>query len=216
MIELDVRFSRDKSLVVFHDRRLDRTTNGKGPVNALTLNQLRELDAGSWFSQNFKGEKILTLKEVIEFISPSEIKLCIELKIDQGEELIREELVSRVIEIIDRMHFHKRAFPASFDKECSRLSKKFMPALPFGLIFSEEKIWEESIASGFENIDYLSARWNIVTSTRVQKAHQAGRKVIAWTIDREKELDEMVKCKVDVVASNNPAWLIETLREKGY
>ena len=52
-IELDVRLTSDEKLVVFHDRRLNRTSNGIGPVNHHTLNEIRELDAGSWFSTQF-------------------------------------------------------------------------------------------------------------------------------------------------------------------
>lgn len=216
LIELDVRFSRDGSVIVFHDRRLERTTDGRGPVNALTLRQLRQLDAGSWFSPEFKGEMIPTLEEVIALVSPGKIKLCIEIKIDRGAEKIREELVGNVINIIRSSGFQTRSLPSSFDKACLPLVKKLMPGLPCGLIFSEEKIWEEVDASNFAQTDYLSARWNIVTAERVRRAHRAGRRVIAWTIDGEKELEKMIQCGVDVIASNDPRWLIENLRERGY
>ena len=56
-IELDVRLTREGKLVVFHDRCLDRTSNGKGPVNHWTQDQVRSLDAGSWFSPEFQGER---------------------------------------------------------------------------------------------------------------------------------------------------------------
>ena len=55
-IELDVHMTRDGEIVVIHDDTLDRTTNGKGPVSDQTMAELRELDAGSWFSPEFAGE----------------------------------------------------------------------------------------------------------------------------------------------------------------
>ncbi|MHB1482691.1 MAG: glycerophosphodiester phosphodiesterase, partial [Bellilinea sp.] len=67
-IELDAKLSADGEVVVFHDRTVDRTTQGKGRVNQLTLEQLRQLDAGIWKSTIFKGEKIPTLAEVFEAV----------------------------------------------------------------------------------------------------------------------------------------------------
>ncbi len=55
MIELDVRLSRDGEVVVFHDQDLSRTTDGNGPVEERSLTELRQIDAGSWFSDEFKG-----------------------------------------------------------------------------------------------------------------------------------------------------------------
>lgn len=65
-IELDVFLTKDGELVVVHDHILERTTNGTGYVGDLTLSELRRLDAGSWFGERFRGERIPTLGEVLE------------------------------------------------------------------------------------------------------------------------------------------------------
>ena len=70
-IELDVHETKDGALVVIHDEKVNRTTNGKGYVKDYTLKQIKELDAGSWFNKNFKGEKIPTLKEVLQLVKPT-------------------------------------------------------------------------------------------------------------------------------------------------
>ncbi len=64
-IELDVHLTKDGHLVVIHDETVDRTTNGTGEIRALTLAEIKELDAGSWFNETFAGEKIPTLEEVL-------------------------------------------------------------------------------------------------------------------------------------------------------
>ena len=56
-IEIDVQLSKDGEVILFHDSSLDRTTNGYGKVSYKTLMELKTLDAGSWFSSQFKGEK---------------------------------------------------------------------------------------------------------------------------------------------------------------
>ncbi|MEE3004529.1 MAG: glycerophosphodiester phosphodiesterase family protein, partial [Chloroflexota bacterium] len=65
-VEFDVHFSADGHIVVIHDDTLDRTTNGSGPVTAQTLDRLRSLDAGEWFSAEFKGQSIPTLAHLLE------------------------------------------------------------------------------------------------------------------------------------------------------
>ena len=67
-IELDLHLSSDGHLVVIHDDRLERTTDGEGPVHALTLAELRQLDAGGWFDPAFAGERIPTFDEALEAI----------------------------------------------------------------------------------------------------------------------------------------------------
>ncbi len=79
MVEFDVQITKDKYLVIMHDKLVDRTTDGKGLINELTLAEIKELDAGSWKSQKFKGEKVPTLKEALA-VFPKNIWLNIHLK----------------------------------------------------------------------------------------------------------------------------------------
>lgn len=80
-IELDVRLSIDGTLIVIHDSTVDRTTNGTGQVNAMTVEMLQELDAGSWFDPQFSHYRIPTLAEVLDQVS-GDFQLCIEIKDD--------------------------------------------------------------------------------------------------------------------------------------
>jgi glycerophosphoryl diester phosphodiesterase len=79
MIEFDVRMTSDKQLVIMHDKTVDRTTNGSGAVGELTLEEIKNLDAGSWKSQKFIGEKVPTFKEALA-VMPQNIWLNIHLK----------------------------------------------------------------------------------------------------------------------------------------
>jgi len=213
MIELDVRLSRDGAVMVFHDRDLSRTTDGSGPVEERNLDELKQLDAGSWFSDKFIGEGIPTLEEVIRTILPSRIELCIEIKIDKGREEVRNQLVGATLDIIKRTNFSERAIIASFDRESISLSKAESPGIRTGLIFSQEEVWDDCSEEEYAGIDFLSARWNTVTDPRVAEAHRVGRKIITWTIDREEELNHIFPFSVDAIASNNPGWLIEVLKD---
>ena len=84
VLELDVHQSIDNQLVVIHDGTVDRTTSGKGTVKDCTVAALKQLDAGSWFSPQFSGERIPTLEEVFGS-TPDSINLLIELKAGSDE-----------------------------------------------------------------------------------------------------------------------------------
>jgi glycerophosphoryl diester phosphodiesterase len=84
-IEFDVRLTKDNVPIIFHDDSLERTTNGKGEVDDKTWDELKDLDAGSWFPGNFKDEKIPTLKEWLSLAATLELSLNIELKVDNKQ-----------------------------------------------------------------------------------------------------------------------------------
>mgnify|MGYP001005117535 CR=1 FL=1 len=87
-VEIDVRTSKDGRLFLLHDATLDRTTNGKGPANALTLAELQRLDAGSHFDPTFRGEKIPSLVEAAQ-TAKGKIALLLDLK-EQGDAYDRQ------------------------------------------------------------------------------------------------------------------------------
>ncbi|NBR04991.1 MAG: hypothetical protein EBT92_04390 [Planctomycetes bacterium] len=94
-IELDVRRTKDGTLIILHDETLNRTTNGKGNVSDITLQELKNLDAGSWFHQTFKGEKVPTLEEFFVLLKTSGNKstmVAIDLK--TSDATIEKEIVA--------------------------------------------------------------------------------------------------------------------------
>jgi len=88
IIEIDLRTSRDGHLFILHDATLDRTTDGEGLASEWEMEELRELDAGSWFSPVFSGEQILLFEEVLQWAAPEEIVLLLDLK-ESGPEYAR-------------------------------------------------------------------------------------------------------------------------------
>src|SRR6516165_3787782 len=79
-IETDLQLSRDAHFVAVHDDTVNRTTNGRGSVHELTLAELRELDAGSWFGSEFSGERIPTIEEILQFSKKNDVVFYLEIK----------------------------------------------------------------------------------------------------------------------------------------
>ncbi|NMR95157.1 glycerophosphoryl diester phosphodiesterase, partial [Vibrio parahaemolyticus] len=81
-VEVDIQPTKDNVLVVCHDHTVNRCSNGQGRVDELTLEELKALDFGSWFSTDFSGEKILTLDELLTLATENKLNLNIEVKVD--------------------------------------------------------------------------------------------------------------------------------------
>lgn len=86
MIEADLRFTRDGVPVLLHDRLLDRTTSGSGPVAAMDWAEVAKLDAGSWFGERFSTERVPRLDDLFALAVARGIALCIEAKGEAGDE----------------------------------------------------------------------------------------------------------------------------------
>ena len=80
-IELDVHLSLDHELIVIHDEKIDRTTNGKGYVRKMTYSDLKKFDAGSWFNSKFTDEKIPSLSEVLKLLTDLSFTGCLNIEI---------------------------------------------------------------------------------------------------------------------------------------
>ena len=119
-IELDVRKSLDDSLMVMHDSTVNRTTNFSGGLNTFTYAQLKNMDAGSYFSNDFTGEEIPTLYEVLHF-ARGKTKICIELK-DPNIEV-------RAVNLIQQMNLVNDVVLFSFDLNQLQLIKLINPAI---------------------------------------------------------------------------------------
>ncbi len=128
-IETDVRLTADGALVMIHDDTLDRTTNGGGPVLMASLDEIRSLDAGSWFADEYAGETVPTLQEFIGCIQAEGLKLQLELKEVFGCE---ELLVRQVCDALaNSWRFgENNLFLSGFSERCMRLVAEALPQVP--------------------------------------------------------------------------------------
>ena len=128
-IETDVRLTADGGLVMLHDSKLDRTTNGNGPVVGKTLADVRSLDAGSWFSRDFAGEQVPDLEGFLAAVLDSGLSLQLELKENPGRE---DELVDRVVTTLKRVWpiGERGLFVSSFSERCMVLCAEALPEVP--------------------------------------------------------------------------------------
>ena len=131
-IEIDVHQSKDGKIVVMHDASVNRTTNGKGKIKDLSWDYLSQLDAGSWFSPKYEGEKIPLLEEVIDMVCPEKI-LLIEVK--EGEYPNIEKNITRIIK---EKGVEDRVIIQSFSTKILETFHKINPEIRLHKLFAKQ------------------------------------------------------------------------------
>ena len=145
-IEFDVKLTKDGHAILFHDDYLERTTDGRGPVAATTLSEIRRLDAGSWFAPAFRGEPVPMFEQALALCAELGLGINVEIKPCAG----REEETAQVAMsmLLDRW---PRDLPAplvsSFARTCLRVARDMAPALPRGYLAGTlPRRWRELMA----------------------------------------------------------------------
>lgn len=189
-VEVDVRLTADGYPVVIHDETVDRTTNGKGRVDEMTLDEIRLLDAG-------KGEKIPTIDEVLDEVR-GKVFLYIELKVAEAALPVLDRVLER--EMLDEVLF------ISFLPEALSRVKERAPRAHIGLIyFKPPGLILEAKKMGAEAVLPF---YRLATKKAVAFAKRLKLHVTAWTVDTPELAAELKGRGVDAVASNYPDRII--------
>ena len=125
-IELDVYQTHDEHLVVIHDKTVDRTTNGTGEVTKMTLAEIRELDAGSWFDRRFAGEKVPTLEEVFKLVRERQRT---PLTIGLNMKVISPGIEEKIVPLVEKYELFDQLFAFDLPSDSSRRFKQANPKL---------------------------------------------------------------------------------------
>ena len=204
--EVDVNMTKDNEPVIIHDHTLDRTTSGKGPVNAMTFKDVQKLDAGSWMDAKFAGEKVMHLDELLELALEHKQLLNIEIKSSPAPYPgIEEAVLSRVA----AAGAESIVFLSSFNHLSMKRCKELNPNVPAGLLYMQPLINAEDYAAGYA----LHPQYNLLAlePDLPRRARSKGVAVHAWTANTEDAMKLCIKCGVDGIITNFPDKLAEVL-----
>jgi glycerophosphoryl diester phosphodiesterase len=212
-IELDVKLSRDGQVVVIHDTTVNRTTDGKGRVSNMELAALRALDAGSFFSEEFRGERIPTLEEVFELVVGTRILVNIELT---NYTTPRDGLVEAVCALIQRFSLEKRVLLSSFLGSNLKNSRHLLPEVPLGLLALPGWLGWWSRSFGFNLGDYEALHSNVrsVTPRRVARVHSLNRRILVWTVNLVDDIHRLLTWGVDGIFTADPPLALGVLKAR--
>ncbi|OGR85343.1 MAG: hypothetical protein A2901_02695 [Elusimicrobia bacterium RIFCSPLOWO2_01_FULL_54_10] len=206
-VECDVHLSKDKEVIVIHDERAERTTSGAGLIKDLRLSQIKKLDAGSWYSKKFKGEKVPALKELLTWAFKHQLGVVIEIK---NKPVRYPGLEKRLSEVIERASMTSRVIAISFDHSAVKRLKSINSGIATGILY--DKKMKDPVARAISmKANALFPRRNLVTRSVVEKAHMNGLAVATWTVNEPAEMKKLIACKVDGIATNYPDRLSKIL-----
>ncbi len=201
-VELDVQYTQDGKLVVFHNPTLESCTNGSGRVTSHSFEEIRKLDAGSWFGPQFAGTKIPTLDEVLEFLH-GKLLVNIELKtVDLATSTIGADVVAAV-----RQHqMADDVVISSFNPVALRRARQAGREIECALLLAHDLPgWMRStVARHYSLAQSLHPDVPMVDRKYVTWAHKRGFAVRPWTVDDEDDMQRMISLGVDAIITDLP------------
>ncbi len=210
-IELDVRLTVDGNVVVFHDSRLERTTDGKGRIERCTSDQLKSMSAGAWFHPLFRAEKIPTLDAVLDLID-KRVGVNIELKSD-----VRSRssfaLVDEVLKIVQRHRAVQYVLLSSFHHPFLRYARSLRPGLARGYLFHTLTAFGRAPVrrTHRESGVYLIVNGSSCSKRLVGRAHDAGIRVGEYTVNSFRRAHRGANYRVDAIYTDNPGRIRQAL-----
>jgi glycerophosphoryl diester phosphodiesterase len=206
MIELDVHLAEDGSLIVIHDATVDRTSDGTGRVDTLSLDEIKAMDAGSWLDPSFKGEQFLVLGEALDLIG-DKVKLNVHVK---AYDETRMAVLTQTIDEIGSRDLIDSSFIAS-DEQSIILVKQILPELAVCSLSTKPKetYIGRSLSYGCEILQPGHAQ---VDEAFVSEAHEHGLEVNPFYADEEGEMRRLIEAGVDGILTNHPD-LLQSVRQ---
>jgi len=211
MIEFDVRMTRDGELVVHHDRRLGRTSDGKGRVRALDAADLRAADAGFWFGRRFRGERIPLLTDVLSAV-PRSVGLDIEVKTD-GDRARLGAIARALARALRRARRHEGVVVTSFDHGFLRRLHRLDPSLRLGVLYVPVRDRFRSagaIARRSGAAMFICSRRQL-RRRHLREAHSAGVTVAVYGVNTAEDAAAAARAGVDAVITDHPGRILRAL-----
>jgi glycerophosphoryl diester phosphodiesterase len=195
-VEIDVQEARDGEIIVLHDSDFMKLSGNPMKVWEGDLEEVQQIDVGSWFGANFSDQRVPTLTEVLQAIKPSEARLVIELKY-YGHD---EELEQRVINLVESADMVDRVAIMSLKLEGVQKIQALRPTWTTGLL-AVTAVGDITRL----NVDFLAVNQSKASARFIRRAHDAGKQVFVWTVNDPISLSHWMTMGVDGVITDEPA-----------
>lgn len=198
-IECDPRLTRDGVFVIMHDRRVERTTNGKGEVSELSLSEIKSLRTKS-------GENVPTFEEVLEFAKEKGIGVYVDTKLNDIEAM------EKMIALIRRLGMNDNVIVGIWWNDMQKWLQKNHPEIKTCLS------WPKPLNS-LKKLKEMGVEWvgttvGLATEQMVKKAHKLGLKVITLEINDVEKIKKKMEIGLDAIQTDDPR-LIQKAMERG-
>lgn len=204
-VEFDIQRTQDGQLIVFHDEDVERTTDGSGPVENMTLAQVKALDAGTKFDPTFAGERIPTLDDAFEFLRQTDLLLFIEMK----EPWRFPGIEAEVIEAIRRHDLVERVQMRSFYHDSLYEFYALAPELALSALWLDRLPEDDEVT--FKTINGLYLHY---TADVIAHVHERGQIATAWVVNELDDARNLIAWGIDGITTDYPDQLLTLFENK--
>lgn len=201
-VEFDTQLTADKRCIVFHDDKLDRTTDGSGSVDDTSYKTIRRLDAGAWFDPAFTGERVPSLEDTLALLLDLGLHPHIEIKPAEGREAETAKAV-----VAETMALWPATAPppliTSIRHDCLRVAYEMAPHWPRGLICLR---FPRNWRALFERLacDIFICKHSLLSRRRVAEITGAGYALMAFTVNKPRRAATLLSWGVSSIITDNP------------
>jgi glycerophosphoryl diester phosphodiesterase len=207
-IELDAKLTLDGVVVIHHDRTLDRTTTGKGPLERRRLAELEGVDAGIRFGPVFAGERIPTLRRVFEAIGE---RAMYDIELSNYRHPFNK-LPAAVLKLVAEFGFEGRVLLSSFNPVALQRAKEQLPEIPRALLLMrQEPWWMRRMLGAAPRVHIVQMDDRLVTPAVIEAIHRDGRKAHVWVVNDKQRMADLLSWGVDGVITDLPELAREVL-----
>ena len=198
-IETDISLTSDNQLIIFHDDKLGRTTQGVKKISELVFQDLKDLDVGIWKGKEFEGERIVSLNQLLLWQEKYQISINYEIKHQGLDEVRVTSLIAQEIKSADA----KKIIISSFSEEILEKSIHNLPNFEHALISERlPEAWEKK--SMELNIQAWHLNAKNITEKIINDIHSVGLKVRVYTVNDKTIFERMTLWGVDMIMSDYP------------
>ncbi len=211
-VELDVQRTKDGELVVIHDEKIDRVSEGHGYVKDMTLAELRRFHynrAHAEFAERYPQAEIPTLREVYSLLKPGKLSINVELKTGIFP---YEGIEEQVLALTKEMGMEDRVLYSSFGHKSLLRLKALDSNAKLGLLYSDAPVRLRHYARKVVGVDALHpAVYHLLETGYTEKAHKKGLRVHVWTVNEREEIELCLAQGVDAIITNKPDYVRQFL-----
>lgn len=214
MMELDVLLSKDGEVVVIHDATLKRTTNGKGRVADKTYEELKKLDAGSWFDKKFSDEKIPHLREVLELAKDS-IAVNIEIKTEAVTDHVNGGIEEKALELVKELDMENQVIFSSFDYRALQHLRQLDEDIPTAVLYNKEQSSGKTPSQLADSLqaDLFNCSFRQFSTEWINNASRDTLPIMVYTVNRQLRMEILLKQGVKGIFSDKPDLLKKSTRK---
>jgi glycerophosphoryl diester phosphodiesterase len=197
-LELDIHVSADGEIIVCHDATIDRTTDRRGAIKDLTVEQIKQADAGRWFHKAFTGERLPLLKEVFDAV-PTGFPINVEIKCYK-----HPQVAQKLITLLHNSGRLNSVIVSSFGYEVLYSLKRAEPEIRIGLLYDKRIDYQGLAEWNKVKLYSLHPHHLLVNQDYAKAAINQGYQIYPWTIDNEARMKELIGIQVSGIITNFP------------